>query len=88
MLRAQLSEHVMLTKAELGQVSSSGCATTTTEGQPTDDMSMGFTPDFDLSSLDDVWPSLWTDDLNGLYLNDTSQDTLSSYLLGLPRTNN
>jgi len=88
MLRAQLSEHVKLTKAELGQLSSSACATATTEGQPTDEASMECTPDFDLSSLDDVWPSLWTDDLNGLYFNDTSQDTLSAYLLGLPRTTN
>lgn len=51
-------------------------------------MSTDLINDFDLSSLDDVWPSLWTDDLSGLYyVNDANQDTLSAYLLGVPRMN-
>lgn len=57
--------------------------------EPSDDeVSTDLIPDFDLSSLDDVWPSLWTDDLSGLYVNDANQDTLSAYLLGVPRMNN
>jgi hypothetical protein len=87
-LRAQLSEHVRLTRAELRQTSNSGSAATTDEEQLHDETSVDFIPDFDLSSLDDMWPSLWTDDLSGLYVNDTNQDTLSAYLLGLPRANN
>lgn len=43
-------------------------------------MEMDGGPDFQ-----EMWPSLWTDDLSNFYLNDINQDMLSAYLLGLPQ---
>ncbi|KAH8660162.1 fungal-specific transcription factor domain-containing protein [Xylariales sp. PMI_506] len=50
------------------------------------DHSSAFQPEFDLGTLDDTWPLLWSEDW-GNYISNADDNTLSMYLLGLPQSN-
>ena len=41
--------------------------------------------DLDMSYLDEAWPSLLTEDLTNFYSENTEQNMLNMYLLGLPQ---
>jgi hypothetical protein len=44
-----------------------------------------FTFDATSSNLDETWPLLWTEDFGSFLMNDSNQDMLNLYLLGLPQ---
>lgn len=84
-LRNQLSHHISCTKPlyrpeDLGQRP----LISTPKEQVTHPLLSHVDTDFDFGQLDDAWSSLWNDDLSNFSLDDASQDTMNSYLLGLP----
>ena len=42
-------------------------------------------PDVDMGTLDETWPLLWTDDLFNIDSNNSEDNTLNMYLLGIPQ---
>jgi hypothetical protein len=77
-LQRQIAEHVTSLKPAEGQT------TVQLQQDP-----LGLAPqDLNLGYLDEAWPALWNEDLTNFYTDDTEQNMLNMYLLGLPPIEN
>ncbi|EXJ79129.1 hypothetical protein A1O3_08630 [Capronia epimyces CBS 606.96] len=74
-LRRQLVEHVSSTKSQ-NKVGPHVAEAPSAIHQHyyTSEAAYDFATELDLSMLDDAWPSVWTNDLDGFYMDDPDQD--------------
>ncbi|KIW09932.1 hypothetical protein PV08_11708 [Exophiala spinifera] len=84
-LRNQLSQHVNCTKPQHRPEDSGQHPPASTSAKHVTDQPFSHVDtDFDFGQLDDAWPSLWSDDLGNFSWDDTNQEMMNAYLLGLP----
>ncbi|RMZ74976.1 hypothetical protein DV737_g5567, partial [Chaetothyriales sp. CBS 132003] len=84
MLRQQLAEHVTLTRLLGGPENLGERPPASSHDQQCTAASVGNNLlDFDMSSFDDAWPSLWNDERTSFTMDHPDQEMTNSFLLGL-----